>query len=156
SLERRREYSTSLQLFARLLAILLLRSARGKKYEEDCRLDRRALWRKVIVEIHGSSGGFDLLVGPRKSSTWSDIVSSCNRIEQLGVPLNNIMVLKIYRGTQTLFWMDNWLKDLGPLKDCSPGLFALEQHKDCLVADRWVLEEDVWQGKWAWTRKPSK
>ncbi|GKA38783.1 hypothetical protein Tco_0731334 [Tanacetum coccineum] len=37
------------------------------------------------------------------------------------------------------------IEQLGPLKDCSPRLFALEQHKDCLVADRWVLEEDVWQ-----------
>ncbi|GJV30380.1 hypothetical protein Tco_1386828 [Tanacetum coccineum] len=76
-------------------------------------------------------------------------------IEQLGASLNNLMVRKIYRGTQTLFWTDNWLKDSGPLKDCFSRLFALEQHKDCLVADRWVLEEDGWQGKWAWTRQPS-
>ncbi|GKA53217.1 RNA-directed DNA polymerase, eukaryota, reverse transcriptase zinc-binding domain protein [Tanacetum coccineum] len=96
------------------------------KWKWRCNNERGALWRKVITEIHGSSGGFDLMVGPRKSSTWSDIMSSCNKIEQLG-----------------------------PLKDCFPCLFALEQHKDCLVADRWVLEEDVWQGKWAWTRQPS-
>ncbi|GKE12020.1 cysteine-rich receptor-like protein kinase [Tanacetum coccineum] len=108
SLERRQEYCASLQLFAWLPAILLLRSARGKKYEEDCGLDRR-------FEIY--RWNFKLLL------CWTDKL---------------------------------WLKDLGPLKDCSPGLFALEQHKDCLVADRWVLEEDVWQGKWAWTRKPSK
>ncbi|GKA16362.1 hypothetical protein Tco_0696109 [Tanacetum coccineum] len=50
---------------------------------------------------------------------------------------------------------NNWLKDSGPLKDCFPRLFALEQHKDCLVADRWVMEKYVWQGKWAWTRQPS-
>ncbi|GJZ22665.1 reverse transcriptase domain, reverse transcriptase zinc-binding domain protein [Tanacetum coccineum] len=119
------------------------------------KIDGGALWRKVIAEIHGSSGGFDLMVKPRKSSAWADIVSSCNRIEQLGAPLNNLMVRKIYRGTQTLFWTDNWLKDSGPLKDFFSRLFALEKHKDCLVADRWVLEEDGWQGKWAWTRQPS-
>nr|GEX45088.1 RNA-directed DNA polymerase, eukaryota, reverse transcriptase zinc-binding domain protein [Tanacetum cinerariifolium] len=114
-----------------------------EKWKWRCNNERKALWRKVITEIHGLSGGFDLMVRPRKSSTWYDIVSSCNRIEQLSVPLNNLMVRKIYRGAQTLFWMDNWLKDLGPLKDCYSRLFALEQHKDCLVADRWVLGEDV-------------
>ncbi|GJS67889.1 RNA-directed DNA polymerase, eukaryota, reverse transcriptase zinc-binding domain protein [Tanacetum coccineum] len=125
------------------------------KWKWRCNNERGALWRKVITEMHGSSGGFDLMVGPRKSSTWSDIMSSCNKIEQLGVPLNNLMVQKIYRGTQTLFWTDNWLKDSGPLKDCFPCLFASKQHKYCLVADRWVLKEDVWQDeaqddKWEW------
>ncbi|PWA92394.1 reverse transcriptase domain, Reverse transcriptase zinc-binding domain protein [Artemisia annua] len=87
--------------------------------------EQGALWRKVIAEIHGSSGGFDTMGG------------------------------KIYRGTQTLFWKDNWLNNLGPLKECFPRLFALERFKDCLVADRWVLEEGVWQGKWDWNRQPS-
>ncbi|PWA57662.1 RNA-directed DNA polymerase, eukaryota, Reverse transcriptase zinc-binding domain protein [Artemisia annua] len=91
----------------------------------------------------------------RNKSTWSDIVGTCNKIEQLGVPLNNLMVRKICRGTQTSFWMDNLLNNLGPLKDCFPRLFALERYKNCLVADRWVLEEGEWQGKWAWTRQPS-
>nr|GEZ86872.1 arginine repressor C-terminal-like domain-containing protein [Tanacetum cinerariifolium]GEZ86880.1 arginine repressor C-terminal-like domain-containing protein [Tanacetum cinerariifolium]GEZ87626.1 arginine repressor C-terminal-like domain-containing protein [Tanacetum cinerariifolium] len=40
SFERRREYNVSLQLFARLPSILLLRYAREKKYEEDWGLDR--------------------------------------------------------------------------------------------------------------------
>ncbi|GJX67488.1 RNA-directed DNA polymerase, eukaryota, reverse transcriptase zinc-binding domain protein [Tanacetum coccineum] len=114
-----------------------------------------ALWRKVIVEIHGSNGGFDLMDGSGKRSTCSYIVSSCNRIEQLGVPLNNLMVRKIYRRTKTYFWMDNWLKDSRLLKDCFPRLFALEQHTDYLVSHRWVLEDSVWQGKWNWTRQPS-
>ncbi|PWA37362.1 reverse transcriptase domain, Reverse transcriptase zinc-binding domain protein [Artemisia annua] len=117
--------------------------------------EQGALWRKVIAEIHGSSGGFDTMGGSNNNSTWSSIVGSCNRIEHLGVPLNNLMVRKIYRGTQTLFWKDNWLNNLGPLKECFPRLFALERFKDCLVADRWVLEEGVWQGKWDWNRQPS-
>ncbi|PWA93476.1 RNA-directed DNA polymerase, eukaryota, Reverse transcriptase zinc-binding domain protein [Artemisia annua] len=117
--------------------------------------EQGALWRKIIAEIHGSSGGFDTMGGSKNNSTWSSIVGSCNRIEQLGVPLNNLMVRKIYRGTQTLFWKDNWLNNLGPLKECFPRLFALERFKDCLVADRWVLEEGVWRGKWDWNRQPS-
>ncbi|PWA73977.1 reverse transcriptase domain, Reverse transcriptase zinc-binding domain protein [Artemisia annua] len=118
--------------------------------------EQGALWRKVIAEIHGSSGGFDTMGGgSSNNSTWSSIVGSCNRIEHLGVPLNNLMVRKIYRGTQTLFWKDNWLNNLGPLKECFPRLFALERFKDCLVADRWVLQQGVWQGKWDWNRQPS-
>ncbi|GJZ71172.1 reverse transcriptase domain, reverse transcriptase zinc-binding domain protein [Tanacetum coccineum] len=46
--------------------------------------------------------------------------------------------------------------EMATVKDCFPRLFALEQHKDCLVSDKWVLEEGVWQGKWNWTRQPSR
>ncbi|GJX57854.1 RNA-directed DNA polymerase, eukaryota, reverse transcriptase zinc-binding domain protein [Tanacetum coccineum] len=46
--------------------------------------------------------------------------------------------------------------EMATVKDCFPRLFALEQHKDCLVSDKWVLEEGVWQGKWNWTRQPRR
>ncbi|GKD87462.1 hypothetical protein Tco_1358616 [Tanacetum coccineum] len=103
--------------------------------------EQGALWRKVIVKIHGSSGGFDFMVGSRKRSTWSNIVSSCNRIEQLDVPLNNLMVRKIYRGTQIYFWMDNWQPS---------GLTDGDLAK--LVTDlRGLTLDEAQDDKWEWT-----
>nr|GFA61098.1 RNA-directed DNA polymerase, eukaryota, reverse transcriptase zinc-binding domain protein [Tanacetum cinerariifolium] len=78
----------------------------------------------------------------RKIAFWAEVI---NRFFKR---------LAFYR-RQTYYCEVGSLKSPGPLKDCFPRLFALEQLKDWLVTDRWVLEEDVWQGKWAWSRQPS-
>ncbi|GJU81535.1 reverse transcriptase domain, reverse transcriptase zinc-binding domain protein [Tanacetum coccineum] len=85
-----------------------------------------ALWRRVIVELHGVNGGFDQTTHQgRNFGTWVNIVRSCFDLEQMGVDLDKFI------------------------------LYALETSKDCVVADRWVLEDGVWHAKWAWRRHPT-
>ncbi|GJS50418.1 hypothetical protein Tco_0623780 [Tanacetum coccineum] len=78
-----------------------------------------ALWRRVIIELQGVNGGFDQTTRQgRNSGTWANIVRRCfDLIKQMGVDLDKIMEGKV--------------------------LYALEASKDCVVADRWVLEEDI-------------
>ncbi|PWA61600.1 RNA-directed DNA polymerase, eukaryota [Artemisia annua] len=115
-----------------------------------------ALWRRVIVEIHGVNGGFDQTTGHvRNSGTWANIVRSCLDLEHMGIQLNNLMERKVLSRKQTHFWTDCWIKNHGPLKKCFPRLYALETSKNCFVADRWVLEDGSWQSKWGWRRHPS-
>ncbi|PWA66530.1 hypothetical protein CTI12_AA325340 [Artemisia annua] len=75
--------------------------------------------------------------------------------DQIGIPLNNLIVRKVNSGRQTQFWNDSWIKDRGPLRILFPRLYALETHKGGFVSERWVLEDGVWQGKWAWRRQPT-
>jgi hypothetical protein len=70
-----------------------------------------ALWRRVIVEIHGVNGGFDQTSGHvRNSRTWANIVRSCLDLEHMGIHLNNLMERKVLSGNQTHFWTDCWIK----------------------------------------------
>ncbi|GJZ59609.1 hypothetical protein Tco_0615425 [Tanacetum coccineum] len=109
-----------------------------------------ALWRRVIVELHGVNGGFDqTTLQVRNSRMWGNIVRSCFDLEHMGVNLDNLMAKKVLSGNQTHFWFDCWIKDHGPLKNSFPRLYALETSKDCYVADRWVLEDRFWHAKWA-------
>ncbi|GKB05904.1 RNA-directed DNA polymerase, eukaryota, reverse transcriptase zinc-binding domain protein [Tanacetum coccineum] len=118
--------------------------------------EKDALWSKVISKIYGSDGGFDVRRGSRqKSSIWGSIIGSCSELNQFDISLSNLIVKKISSGSQTLFWNDSWLKDIGPLKFRFPRLYALDLNKNCSVAERWSKIDDIWQGNWAWRREPS-
>ncbi|GJV65517.1 RNA-directed DNA polymerase, eukaryota, reverse transcriptase zinc-binding domain protein [Tanacetum coccineum] len=93
--------------------------------------DRNSLWRKVIKQIYGPEG------------------------DQNGIPLTNLIERKVYSSKQTEFWNDGWIKDRGPLKNVFPRLYALETQKGCFVSERYVIEDGVWQGRWAWRRQLS-
>ncbi|GKA81884.1 RNA-directed DNA polymerase, eukaryota, reverse transcriptase zinc-binding domain protein [Tanacetum coccineum] len=126
------------------------------KWKWRFRNDRNSLRRKIIKEIYGSECGFNLNIGTGlNSGIWSNIVSCCVEIDQNGIPLSNLIERKVYSGKQTQFWNDGWIKDRGPLKNIFPRLYALETQKGCYVLERWVIEDGVWQGKWAWRRQPS-
>ncbi|PWA75344.1 RNA-directed DNA polymerase, eukaryota, Reverse transcriptase zinc-binding domain protein [Artemisia annua] len=76
-------------------------------------------------------------------------------VQKIGIPLDNLIVRKVNSGRQTQFWNDSWIKDRGPLRILFPRLYALETHKGCFVSEKWVLEDGVWQGNWAWRRQPT-
>ncbi|GKD61379.1 RNA-directed DNA polymerase, eukaryota, reverse transcriptase zinc-binding domain protein, partial [Tanacetum coccineum] len=47
-----------------------------------------ALWRRVIVELHGVNGGFNQTTRQgHNSGTWANIVKSCFDLEQMGVDM---------------------------------------------------------------------
>ncbi|GKD99022.1 RNA-directed DNA polymerase, eukaryota, reverse transcriptase zinc-binding domain protein [Tanacetum coccineum] len=92
---------------------------------------------------------------PYKKGLWKNILDSCLNCEQLDPSFSNLMVKKIYNGNKTSFWYDNWISECGPLRCRFPRLFALETYKSCLVSDRWVFVDGIWQPNWAWNRQPS-
>ena len=107
-----------------------------------------------------SKGGFDVSdMFSAKFGFWVSVAKCCSNLNLFSIDLNKIMVRKICNGINTLFWFANWIKGCGPLKDRYPRLFALEQHKTCLVTERWAfsnrlgllighgagsLQSDVW------------
>lgn len=62
--------------------------------------------------------------------------------------------MKVFNGSNTLFWKDPWCDNGVCLKDSFPRLFALELQQDCKVKDRWCTTEGVWGGNWSWRLSP--
>ena len=50
-----------------------------------------------------------------KDGVWSNIVSCCLEIDQIGIPLNSFIERKVHCGRQTQFLNDSWIKDRGKL-----------------------------------------
>ncbi|GJX26304.1 patatin-like protein 1 [Tanacetum coccineum] len=54
--------------------------------------DGDALWCKVISEIYGSKGGFDVSdISSAKSGMWVSLVKCCSNLNRFGIDLNEIM-----------------------------------------------------------------
>nr|GEV07363.1 RNA-directed DNA polymerase, eukaryota [Tanacetum cinerariifolium] len=64
--------------------------------------------------------------------------------------------LKIFNGSNTLFWKDHWCGNEVRLKDLFPRLYVLENDQDCNVKERWCLSDGVWGmgGNWNWRFAP--
>ncbi|GKD85787.1 hypothetical protein Tco_1356941 [Tanacetum coccineum] len=62
--------------------------------------------------------------------------------------------MKPTNGSNTSFWKDVWCTGGIRLMDAYPRLYALESQKDCMISDRWCLENGTWGVKWAWRSRP--
>ncbi|PWA61099.1 ribonuclease H protein [Artemisia annua] len=89
-----------------------------------------------------------------KSSVWGNIRSVGAAIDSLEIPFNNSFVRKVGCGDNSYFWCDKWVNSGLPLMVQFPRLYALERSKDCLIKDRWCLENDIWKGNWDWRASP--
>ncbi|PWA81982.1 reverse transcriptase zinc-binding domain-containing protein [Artemisia annua] len=62
--------------------------------------ERKALWRKVIFEIHADKRGFDSGEMPSvKNGVWIFIVICCSNLSDFGIDLNEMIERKIYNGS---------------------------------------------------------
>ncbi|GKD18878.1 hypothetical protein Tco_1208036, partial [Tanacetum coccineum] len=69
-----------------------------------------ALWRKIIVSIHGHQGG--LQIGSSslyKSGPWYQIMRLKDDFLSYGITLPSLFKHKIGNGQTTRFWLDPWL-----------------------------------------------
>lgn len=117
--------------------------------------ETNALWRKVIIELYGSNGGFDGNVGSGlKQGVWKSILANCKAIDNIGISFSNSFMKKLGDGSNTNFWDDIWCEAGRHLMDLFPRLYALESKKDCKVSERWVFSNGMWGGIWAWRSPP--
>ncbi|PWA91164.1 nucleotide-binding alpha-beta plait domain-containing protein [Artemisia annua] len=66
-------------------------------------------------------------------------------LSYLGLPVGKRM-----NTCETRFGKDPWCGGGVRLLDVFPRLYALESIKDCMIADRWHLSNNVWGGNWSW------
>ncbi|GKB53073.1 reverse transcriptase domain-containing protein, partial [Tanacetum coccineum] len=99
-------------------------------------MEKNALWRKIIISIHGSIGG--LTVGSSslyKSGSWYHVRRLKDEMFLHGINLPSIFKRKIGNGLSTKFWLDSWIGG-PPLCYTFPRLFRLERDTNCVVRDR--------------------
>ncbi|GJV69886.1 RNA-directed DNA polymerase, eukaryota, reverse transcriptase zinc-binding domain protein [Tanacetum coccineum] len=95
-----------------------------------------ALWRKIIISIHGSIGG--LTVGSSslyKSCPWYHIRRLKDELFLHGINLPSILKCKIGNGLSTKFWLDSRIGG-PPLCSTFPRLFRLERDTNCVIRDQ--------------------
>nr|GEX81272.1 RNA-directed DNA polymerase, eukaryota, reverse transcriptase zinc-binding domain protein [Tanacetum cinerariifolium] len=95
-----------------------------------------------------------MILVPRNWRLALDHLPTRNNLVRRDVSVSSQSCL-FCEGRYTQFWNDGWIKDRGPLKNIFPRLYALETQKGCYVSEMWVIEDGVWQGKWAWRMQPS-
>ncbi|GJS31041.1 hypothetical protein Tco_0491661 [Tanacetum coccineum] len=98
--------------------------------------EENALWRKIIISIHGLIGG--LTMGSSslyKSGPWYHIRMLKDELFLHDINLPSIFKRKIGNGLSTKFWLDSWIGG-PPLCSTFPRLFRLERDTNCVVRDR--------------------
>lgn len=94
--------------------------------------ENNALWRKVVIALHGVDGGFDSCYGSGLlRGIWATILSSSNAIDKTGVPYSKSFCHKVGNGTNIRLWEDVWSAHGRCLKDVYPRLYTLELNKNC-------------------------
>ncbi|GKD41149.1 RNA-directed DNA polymerase, eukaryota, partial [Tanacetum coccineum] len=91
-----------------------------------------SLWYRFISAMHGSN---IQVTSPFKSSTWNTIIREIHSLKNMGVNLISYCKIRVGSGIHTSFWNDVWN---GDTQFCSlfPRLFALENNKNCSVAEK--------------------
>ncbi|GJV19940.1 putative RNA-directed DNA polymerase, eukaryota, reverse transcriptase zinc-binding domain protein [Tanacetum coccineum] len=99
-------------------------------------LEENALWRKVIVSIHGNCGGFKTdSHTPYKSGPWYQVLKMKDDLSPYGISPLSLFKKKVGNGQTTRFWIDPWLGG-PPLRCTFPRLYRLELNPECLICDR--------------------
>ncbi|GKD44690.1 phospholipase-like protein [Tanacetum coccineum] len=101
-----------------------------------------ALWRRVIVELHGVNGGFDQTTRQgRNSGTWANIVRSCFDLEQMGVDLDKLMERKVLEDG---VWHAKWAWRRHPTGRASGEVDLLVSLINGLVLDSNIDDKWFW------------
>ncbi|XP_022020148.1 uncharacterized protein LOC110920232 [Helianthus annuus] len=86
------------------------------------------------------------IVGP-----WKQIVSINDTLVRRGIDLKKVIRAEISNGSNTYFWLDNWLGEI-PLHIRFPNIFSLENNKLCKVNEHFSPNSSGPQVTWDWAR----
>ncbi|KAJ9536970.1 hypothetical protein OSB04_029703 [Centaurea solstitialis] len=112
--------------------------------------EKNALWRKVIIALHGA---YAKLGGARNAlsskGTWGAIAAINKDLEDLNIPLQNLFQRQLGDGSDVSFWNESWCCQ-ETFADRWPRLVALEANPNCSVADRCERSSNgvIFHGQW--------
>ncbi|GJW45497.1 RNA-directed DNA polymerase, eukaryota, reverse transcriptase zinc-binding domain protein [Tanacetum coccineum] len=87
--------------------------------------------------IHGEEGNMGVTLQNGYSSCWMNIVNEARVLASKGIDIIKYIRFKLGNGEAARFWEDRWLEgDL--LKQRFPRLYALDTHKYCTVAMKFM------------------
>ncbi|GJW08477.1 RNA-directed DNA polymerase, eukaryota, reverse transcriptase zinc-binding domain protein [Tanacetum coccineum] len=71
-------------------------------------MEKDAMWRKVICNLHGNDVGFSSVVGPRlNKGVWLNIIRAGTAIDNLGILFSNSFIRKVKSGSDTFLLIVN-------------------------------------------------
>ncbi|XP_076953244.1 uncharacterized protein LOC143627270 [Bidens hawaiensis] len=115
--------------------------------------EKNGLWRKAVWAIHHTARSWNFIpVRMAIAGPWRNIGNVSVSFDLLGINLWSNMKWVIGSGSDSMFWIDNWIGD-SPLKERFPLLFKLERMKGCKVGERLVIYERELCGVWSWYRQ---
>nr|GEV02715.1 RNA-directed DNA polymerase, eukaryota, reverse transcriptase zinc-binding domain protein [Tanacetum cinerariifolium] len=91
-----------------------------------------SLWRRFITTMHGSNLSTS---SPFRYSSWLSIIREIHSLKDRGVDLLYHFRIHVGNGLRTSFWKEVWIGD-NPLCVLFPRIYALEENKDCSVAEK--------------------
>ncbi|GKA29871.1 hypothetical protein Tco_0716116 [Tanacetum coccineum] len=106
----------------------------------------KAMWVSVIKAIHGRLGNWDRGVTVGKSSTWPNCIRCISNLKERGVDLYMCMKKKVGNGSDSLFWLENWLGK--GLEDRQVGAEGVQIEEVSNLIDSLEFIED--HDKWVW------
>nr|GEY45226.1 hypothetical protein [Tanacetum cinerariifolium] len=92
----------------------------------------KSLWVRFIQAAHGSN---TQVLSTSYPSIWSSIIKELNALKSQGFDFFSHYKIRVGNGRNTIFWKDLWIED-SCLSLAFPRLYALENNKDCTVADK--------------------
>lgn len=110
-------------------------------------MEQQSLWASVIVSIYGADGGLSDTTVKKATGLWGAIIKDGLDIDKHGVNFTQSFKRKLGDGSCIKFWTDRWL-EAGRLCVLFRRLFALEQHKDCVVKERLTMTNKGVLGTW--------
>lgn len=117
------------------------------------RIEKHALWRKVIWSFHSSSRTWNpILVRLTQPGVWKNIVTIGKDFKALNIDLNCLLVGSLGNGTEIRFWIDRWVSDV-PLRVLYPSIFTLEHNKAIMVSHCYNLHQHRVTWLWRWKRE---
>ncbi|KAJ9557412.1 hypothetical protein OSB04_012026 [Centaurea solstitialis] len=109
-----------------------------------------ALWKKVIVALHGPTGTLgDVRRGSSRAGTWANIANLQKDLNLYNLHLDSLIQRPFNSGVNVNFWQDTWV-DSGPLAQKFPRLAALDVNVNCSFAERTIRSENgvTFRGVW--------
>lgn len=102
------------------------------------RVDRKALWVRVISALYGPSGDLNLAQTPTSSGPWAAIIKAALDVYIIVPSFQNSFKRFMGCDSSILFWQDTCIGD-GLLSIRFSRLFALDYHKNATIANKALL-----------------
>lgn len=114
--------------------------------------ERKAIWRKVIMEKYGYTSTLlaHNLISPIQGGPWKSICASILK-HPVASGLLKLKIRKVVgNGSKTLFWTDLWLENV-PLKSRFPRLFSISKSPLAYISSlgSWSGHSWTWNFTWA-------
>ncbi|XP_022041315.1 uncharacterized protein LOC110943892 [Helianthus annuus] len=114
------------------------------------KVEKDALWRNVVEQIHEGRGNWDMLPVKRGiSGCWKTIVNFVENMKIQGMQIQQLVRCKVGSGESARFWTDLWIGS-EVLKKRWPCLYKHDSNKGYAINERirWIADGIQFTAQW--------